>query len=326
MLCIVSENTDPYFNLASEEYLLKKFTEELFLLYRNEPSIVVGKHQNTFSEINYRYVLENNIKVARRISGGGTVFHDLGNLNFSFITTGEPGFLIDYKKYLVPVVKALATLGLKAGISDRNHLFIKGKKITGTASHVYRNRVMHHGTLLFSSEMSDLAAALKSAPGNYTDKAVKSVRSRVTNIRDHLNRDMDVLEFRDIILSHILNYFENSKIYTYSKYDLKEIARLKLSKFARWEWNFGYSPKYHFEKEIVTKGGVLEINLNVAKGVIEDISVKGDFINLGEVKVIEDLITGTIHDPVAIRMKLSKIKVPEIILGVEMEDLVAGMF
>ncbi|MBN2697483.1 MAG: lipoate--protein ligase [Bacteroidales bacterium] len=326
MLCIVSENTDPYFNLASEEYLLKNFTEDLFLLYRNEPAIVVGKHQNTFSEINYRYVLENNIKVARRISGGGTVFHDLGNLNFSFITTGEPGFQVNYIKYLEPIVAALDTLGVKAVISERHDLFIKGKKITGTASHVHKNRVMHHGTLLFSSEIASLRKALKTDPGIYQDRAVKSIRSGITNIKAHLNRELDVLQFRDIILNHILCHFEGSRIYQYTEQDLKEIARLRLSRFITWEWNFGYSPKYQFRKEIATSGGILEINLNVEKGIIQEVRIMGEFIDLGDVKMIEERIAGTIHDPPAIRMKLSGINVPEIILGVDVEDLVAGMF
>ena len=326
MKCIISENTDPYFNLASEEYLLRIFSDDCFLLYRNEPSIVVGKHQNTFSEINYRYVLENGIKVVRRISGGGTVFHDLGNLNFSFITTGEPGQLVDYKKYLEPIVAALRTIGANADISERNDLFIKGKKITGTASHVHKNRVMHHGTLLFSSEMGDLSEALKGSPVNYSDKAVKSIRSKVTNIRDHLVDDIDVVQFRDVIMAYILDAFEDAEVYAYTKTDIKEISKLRLTKFVSWDWNFGYSPKYQFKKEIRTSVGDLEIQMNVEKGIIRQLSIQGEFSNIKDVESLEQELIGTIHDPVAIRMKLAGLDISEYIIGIEAEELIAGMF
>jgi lipoate-protein ligase A len=326
MLCIVSEHTDPYFNLASEEYLLRNFRDDLFLLYRNEPSIVVGKHQNTFAEINYRYVLEKNIRVARRISGGGTVFHDLGNLNFSFITSGEPGFLVDYPRYLTPIVDAMKTLGVEAKISERNDLYIKGKKITGTASHVHKNRVMHHGTLLFSSEISELKDAIYSRSGTYTDKAVKSIRSKVTNIKDHLREDLDLIEFRDIIMQHMLKSYPGSRIYQYSEKDLKEIARLRITKFIRWEWNFGYSPRYHFRKRAATGAGNIEINMNVEKGIIKDIQIMGDFIALKDIVPIQELLSGTIHDPPALRMRLRDVNLSEYIQDLETEELVAAMF
>lgn len=326
MRCIISENTDPYFNIASEEYLLKNFNDDLFLLYRNEPSIVVGKHQNTLSEINYHYVLEKDLKVVRRISGGGTVFHDLGNLNFSFITTGEPGLLVDYKKYLKPIVEALKSLGLKATISERNDLFLKGKKITGTASHVHKSRVMHHGTLLFSSEMSDLSEALHNAPSNYSDKAVKSIRSKVTNIGDHLNNDMDVIQFRDILIGHILETFDDASLYEYSDTDLKEISKLRLNKFSKWNWNYGYSPKYHFRKENASPGGNLEVRMNVEKGVITKLRICGDIINVKDLGELEEMLTGTIHDPAMIRRMLSKVDVSDFIREIDNEDLIAAMF
>ncbi|MCK5693684.1 MAG: lipoate--protein ligase family protein, partial [Bacteroidales bacterium] len=185
MLCIISPYTNPYFNLAAEEYLLKSFQEDMFLLYRNRPSIVVGKHQNTLAEINLPFVQENEILVARRITGGGTVFHDLGNLNFAFFTSGKEGELVDYKRATTPIVEALKKMGLEVRLGKRNELLLKGLKISGTASHVFKQRVLHHGTLLFSSEMGKLSAALKSDKERFTDRAVKSVRSRVTNISDH---------------------------------------------------------------------------------------------------------------------------------------------
>ena len=206
MLCINSPSTNPYFNLASEEYLLKCLQEDVFLLYRNAPSIVVGKHQNTLAEINLPFVQEQDILVARRISGGGTVFHDLGNLNFAFFTTGKESDLVNYKRATLPVIEALAEMGLDVKLGERNELLLKKLKISGTASHVWKKRVLHHGTLLFSSEMKNLKAALKTVKERFTDRAVRSVPARVTNIRDHLKEEMDVEEFRERILavtSHI---------------------------------------------------------------------------------------------------------------------------
>ncbi|PKP15313.1 MAG: lipoate--protein ligase, partial [Bacteroidetes bacterium HGW-Bacteroidetes-22] len=200
MLCIKDSNTDPYFNLAADEYVMKNFKEDCFMLWRNEPSIIVGKHQNTLAEINVDYVKENSIKVVRRITGGGAVFHDLGNLNFTFIRNSEEGAQVDFRKFTQPIIDVLQKIGINAVFEGRNDLTIDGKKFSGNAEHVWKKRTLHHGTLLFSAVITDLSAALKVNPLKFNDKAVKSVRSRVTNISEHLKEKMDVLEFRDRIM------------------------------------------------------------------------------------------------------------------------------
>ncbi len=205
MRCIISENTDPCFNLASEEVLLKSRTEDYFLIYRNRPSIVVGKHQNTLAEINLPYVDEKGIVVVRRISGGGTVFHDMGNLNFAFITSGREGELVNYKQHTLPIIGAMKKLGLDVALGKRNELLLGTKKISGTASHVFKNRVLHHGTLLFSSEMKDLSKALKVKAGIFEDRAVKSVRSEVTNISEHLSEPMEINDFQKLLFESVMD-------------------------------------------------------------------------------------------------------------------------
>jgi lipoate-protein ligase A len=326
MLCIISPYTNPYFNLAAEEYLLKSFQEDLFLLYRNRPSIVVGKHQNTMAEINLPFVQENEILVARRISGGGTVFHDLGNLNFAFFTSGKEGELVDYKRATTPIVDALKKMGLEVRLGKRNELLLKGLKISGTASHVFKQRVLHHGTLLFSSEMGKLSAALKSDKERFTDRAVKSVRSRVTNISDHLKESVDVEMFQERILAHMLQNFKDARPYQLGRTDIVEIKALRDSKYSTWEWNFGYSPKYQFCRSISFKGGSLDLHMNVVKGVIKELKIVGDFTSLRDIVLLEILLVGTIHDPETIRNKLSGVDVSNYIRGLENEELLMGMF
>ena len=181
MLCIHDKHTDPFFNLAAEEYVLKNFTEDCFMLWRNGPSIIVGKHQNTLAEINLDWVRANNIKVVRRLSGGGAVFHDLGNLNFTFIVSGEDGNLVDFRKFTKPILEVLQKLGVEAKFEGRNDLTIKGMKFSGNAEHVHKNRTLHHGTLLFSSVMADLSQALKVNPLKFTRPSNRCARGSPTS-------------------------------------------------------------------------------------------------------------------------------------------------
>jgi len=326
MLCIISPYTNPYFNLASEEYLLKSFQEDVLLLYRNTPSIVVGKHQNTLAEINLSFVQENDILVARRISGGGTVFHDLGNLNFAFFTSGKEGELVDYKRATRPIIEALKEMGLEVRLGKRNELLLKRLKISGTASHVFKQRVLHHGTLLFSSEMKNLSAALKTAKDRFTDRAVKSVRSRVTNIRDHLTEPVDVEVFQQKILDHMLQSSEDTEDYKYRDADIKEITALRDAKFSTWEWNFGYSPKYQFCKSITFASGQLDLHMNVEKGIIRELKMVGDFSSQKDIALLEQILIGCIHDPETLRNKLSETNVSEYISGLENEKFLMGLF
>ncbi|MEN8229930.1 MAG: lipoate--protein ligase [Bacteroidota bacterium] len=326
MQCIQSDNIDPYFNLASEEYLLKCFKEDVFLLYRNTPSIVVGKHQNTLAEINLSFVREKEIIVARRISGGGTVFHDLGNLNFAIISSGREGELVNYRKFTLPIVKAMGEMGLDVKLGERNELLLGDLKISGTASHVFKQRVLHHGTLLYSSVMGDLSAALKVQSAQFTDRAVKSIRSKVTNIQDHLVDKMDIADFQNRIYGHILNTMDVATRYKYTDHDLKEIGKLRDSKFSTWEWNFGYSPKYQFNKNLKFKSGNINLHMNVEKGIIREVNIEGDFMTEKNIHTLEDLLVGTIHDPETLRMRLSGIQVADYISGLENEELLSGMF
>jgi len=327
MLCIKNDNTNPYFNLAAEEYVLRNFKENCFMLWRNGPSIIVGKHQNTLAEINIDYVKEKNIDVVRRLSGGGAVFHDLGNLNFTFIKNVEKdGTLVDFKKYVEPVLEVLHHLGVNAKFEGRNDIMIDGKKISGNAEHVFKRRVLHHGTLLFSSKMTDLSNALKVNPLKYQDKGVKSVRSRVTNISDHLPREMSVKEFHDEIMTFMMNSDLNTRLYDYTEEDTEAINKLVKEKYLTWDWNFGYSPKYNFEKMIKTSGGHVEIQMNIEKGIIQNIKIFGDFFNELDIQDIETKLKGVKHEEMSIRDTLDQIPFEKYFHNIKIDELIPAMF
>lgn len=274
MLCIRNEHTDPYFNLAAEEYLFRHFTSAgCCMLYRNAPSVIVGKHQNTLAEINRKYVRDLGIRVARRLTGGGTVFHDQGNLNFCIIQNGEEGRLVDFRKYTEPVLHALKTLGLQANLGSRNEILMHGLKISGNAEHVYRNRVMHHGTLLFSSDLRAMAEALRTNPSKYNDKAVKSVRSQVINISGHLPGPMNMEEFTTHILNTFLSLYQGACLYEFTTEDSERISDLAETKYSTWEWIYGYSPSYLMKNKFLLRDETIRVEMSVSRGVIHEMTL-----------------------------------------------------
>jgi len=327
MLIIRRHATDPYINLATEEYVLKNFTESSFMLWRNEPAIIVGKHQNTLAEINIDYVKEKNIPVVRRLSGGGAVFHDLGNLNFTFINIGQEEQFIDFRKYTEPILEVLLKLDINAKFEGRNDLTIDGKKFSGNAEHVWKNRVLHHGTLLFSAKMTDLSQALNVDPLKFQDKSVKSVRSRVTNISEHLKKPMDVLQFSDLLENHIVEKNPEAHFYDLSKNDHSKITELAREKYGTWEWNFGYSPKYNFKKILRTeKSGTIEFDLDVQNGIIVQIKIYGDFFGKHDIEEIEYSLKGIPHRENEIMEVLKSFPIGNYITNLSTKEFILGLF
>ncbi len=327
MLCVYNPSTDPYFNLAAEEYFLRERKEDLFMLWRNEPSVIIGKHQNGLAEINMDFVRKNGVKVVRRLSGGGTVFHDLGNLNFTFVSTGQSNQLVDFRKYTLPILEVLRDkLGIDALFEGRNDLTIKGMKFSGNAEHVFKDRVLHHGTLLFSSVMTDLSAALNVDPAKFQDKAVKSVRSRVTNISEHLTKPISIIEFTQMIMAHIIENNDSIEVYELTKSDSARITDLRDSRYATWEWNFGYSPRYTLQKKVKTSGGMIEFDLDVDKGKIRDLQIFGDYFNTLDVSDVVEALKGVNHEEASIVYALVNIDIGLYFTGVTKEEFVAGLF
>jgi lipoate---protein ligase len=269
----LSESHDPYFNLATEEFFLKNSANDIFMIYTNEPAIIAGKHQNILAEMNSSFTFRNSIKIARRLSGGGTVYHDLDNINFSFIRTVIGTDMINYRKFATPVLVSLHQLGLNVQFSDRNDMIINDMKISGSAMHVYKNRVLAHGTILFNSNLEKLSGSLKSNAYKYTDKSIKSVRSKITNIKNFLSEHNST----DLI-NHLFNtiQIDNSENYLIHLNDNDKIiiSKLVADKYFLYDWIYGYSPKYQFETSIDINGTTTLILLSVEKGIIKDVDIQ----------------------------------------------------
>jgi lipoate-protein ligase A len=326
MLCIYHRSVDPYFNIATDEYIFKHIRQDCFMLWQNDNAIIVGKHQNTLAEINIDYVKEQDIKVVRRLSGGGAVYHDMGNLNYSFTKTGENSEMVDFKKYTLPILQVLQSLGVDAKFEGRNDLTIGGKKFSGNAEHVFKNKVLHHGTLLFTSEMKNVSGALRINPLKYSDKAVKSVPKRVTNISEHLKTPITLEEFSRKIMDHIIFTHEDCQLYEFTETDLTAIQKMRDEKYATWEWNYGRSPEYSFRKGIRTEGGTLEMNLDVEEGVIRKAKIYGDFFNEKDISDIEKVLENTPHEEKKIKKVLSDYPISNYFHNMTMDDLLSAMF
>ncbi len=328
MLCIFDKTTNPYYNLACEEYLLKNFEEPIFRLWRNEPSVIVGCNQNTLAEINHAFVRENNIPVVRRLSGGGAVFHDLGNINYSFFMNKISNVNTNdiFRRFTRPIINALKTLEVNAALEGRNDLTVDGKKISGNAVHIDRSRILHHGTLLFSASIANLSGALQSRPEKFIDKAVKSTRSRVSNISEHLKKSMLIEEFIIYLQQHILTALDEFTYYDYTPKDIEAIQYLTDTKYATDEWNYGKSPVYTFSKVKRTEGGIVEIYLNVERGMIVDLKILGDFFGAHDIAFLEETLKGCEHQYKAIINRLCDVNLNDFISNVSKEDFIDIFF
>lgn len=326
MLCIHHHSTDPYFNLAVDEYIFKQIDEDCFMLWRNDNAIIVGKHQNTLAEINLDYVQEKGIRVVRRMTGGGAVYHDLGNLNFTFTKNDDAAGKVDFHRYTLPIIDVLNDLGVNATFQGRNDLVINGRKFSGNAEYILKNKVLHHGTILFSSHMPDISGALKVNPLKFKDKAVKSVPKRVTNVMDHLKEPITLEEFTQRVMTHITNTHANCRPYTLSETDIKAIEQIRDDKYSQWEWNFGHSPDYNFQQGVRSQGGTLEMHLDVHKGVIENCRIFGDFFTTGDISDIEQALVGLRHDKSVITDRLKAFDIERYFHNISREDLLAAMF
>ncbi|MCQ2545633.1 MAG: lipoate--protein ligase [Clostridia bacterium] len=323
MLLITHNNTDPYFNLASEEYFLRNYDEEIIYLWRNDNAVIVGKHQNTIEEVNQQYVEDHGIKVVRRLTGGGAVFHDINNINYSVILRYEADLFSNYAFFTKPICEYLNTLGVSAELNGRNDITIDGLKFSGNAQAVAGNRIMHHGTLLFCSNTSDIEGALNPSKLKIESKGVKSVKSRVTNISSHLKSEMSIEDFMNGLYDFFRETVPEIKPYTLTEKDIAAIEKLADEKYSTWDWNYGYSPKYSCSNQKKYEFGLVDVRLNVASGVIKNIRIFGDYFAIRDIADIEEALEGCPHEPAAIRRVLESFNIDEYISHMSVDELVS---
>jgi len=325
MKLIITDETRPGFNLATEEYLLKHTNDDIFFLWRNAPSVIIGKNQNAYSEIDIDYVKNNNITVIRRLTGGGAVFHDLGNICFTFIANVTDSEDVSFQRFTAPIADFLKTLGIDAMFAGRNDIEIDGQKISGNAQTKYQNRFMHHGTLLFSSSMTDMSKALTVNPLKIQSKGIKSVRARVTNISTHLKEQMSVTEFMAKLFNFTADNTDGT-VYKFTENDLNSIQKLYDEKYNTWDWNFGENPDYTFKKTAKFDGGLIEVDMNIAGEKIEKISVCGDFFAFGEMKELEDMLIGADHNEKAIISILKTVDLKNYLGAITEKEFLSMLF
>jgi lipoate-protein ligase A len=275
MFCISLQSHDPYFNLAAEEYLLRNKKEEYLILGINDSSVIIGKHQSMHREINTRFITESKIPAIRRISGGGTVYHDLGNLNFSFIRECEPGRQVDFRRYTQPVIEFLSTQGVEVKFEGKNDLKINGLKISGNAEHVYRNRVIHHGTLLFNASLELMKNSLRKDTSGYKTRAVESNPSSVTNLKPFLPAIKDVFDLRKVMMNYFMRTIPGLVSSEITERDHCEISLLADSKYRSWEWNWAYGPEYKVVKQFNYHGKRVLCRMTVKDGLIHECMFEG---------------------------------------------------
>lgn len=327
MFYFISSSQNPAFNLATEEYLLKNYNENFFFLYRNSLALIVGKHQNTLAEINLDKTHEEKIPVIRRLSGGGTVFHDAGNLNYCFITKGEKGKLVDFQQYSLPIIQTLQKLNVNAKFEGKSDLTIEGKKFSGNASHVFKDKILQHGTMLFSSDLNRLNQLLKVNPLKFKDRGIRSIRSRVTNISDYLSTPLSIETFANLIIEEIKLKHPKAIKFEMSKNDIEKIEHLMQEKYNNWAWNYGYSPNYSFEKLTNLQGGlILDVHMNVEKGIIRNLEISGNCINTTKISEFKNIIHGEYHDKTIIKQRLNNYNINLYFSKITLEQLLSSFF
>ncbi len=313
MKYIVNHSNNPAYNVALEAYAFRELMDEdeLFILWINEPAIIIGKHQNAIQEINTEYTEQHGIHVARRLSGGGAVYHDLNNLNYTIISNKSDEGAFDFKTFSQPVIETLADLGVDAEFSGRNDIEIDGKKICGNAQAYYKGRMMHHGCLLFDVDMSVLGDALKVSKDKIESKGVKSVRARVTNILKELPEKITVDDFSDNLFQKMQDSYPDMTEYQLSPDELRKIEQSANEQFGTWDWTYGKAPEYTISRDVRYPAGKITTYANVENSIIKSIKIYGDFFGIRDVDDIEMLLIGEPYDYNAILEKLATIDISQ---------------
>lgn len=327
MKFLKNPSTNPYFNLALDEYAMKHIQcdEDFFFLWQNAPSVIIGKNQNAAEEVNQKFIDENGIKVARRVSGGGAVYHDLNNLNFTFIINVDDPGKANYKKFVQPVIDALASMGVNAEASGRNDILIDGMKISGNAQRMANGKLMHHGTLMFDVDVDNLQNSLNVDPTKIQSKGMKSVRSRVTNIKNHLPEGTTLQEFWDKLHYFLSNEGKDEEIILTPE-DIARVEYEAINKFGTWDWIYGTSPEFNLKNAKRFTGGKVEVVCNVEEGKIQNIRFFGDYLFVKDVSDIEERLVGVRFKRSDVEVILNEFDVSHYFGSITREELLEVIF
>lgn len=322
MLYYKSNNYDPHYNLALEEYLFEKAGEndELFMLWRNRPAVIIGRNQNAAEEVNADYIAENSIDVVRRMTGGGAVYHDFGNINFTFISGTSKVEAFDFSMFLNPLIRVCSQMGIRAEFTGRNDVTINGKKISGNSQHIRNTKLLHHGCILLDADLYAAENALNVDADKFRSKSIKSVKSRITNINAEAKTPASIMQFMDMLKKEVESERrETLQTLTLSKCDLANIEHLKENKYNSWSWNYGSSPQYNKRVRRRFDAGSVTAEMLVDKGVLLSIKFYGDFFSEYDISEFENQLTGTRADDIA--RKIKEIYTEKYIRGVSGDEL-----
>lgn len=307
MYLIRNNSIDPRYNLALEEYLFRNFDLPggCLMLWQNQPSVIIGRYQNTHEEVNHDFAARNGVEIVRRITGGGAVYHDLGNINFSFIDMAASP-TIDFAAYNRKIIAALSEMGVKSELNGRNDIVIEGKKFSGNAQVIHKGKILHHGTILYDANLDNVQEALAVDSAKYESKGIKSLRSRVTNISDYLPQKVPVREFMNILLK-TLDERHNLREYALTNEDKACIFCLRDDKYATWKWNYGSVLPFNFQKTSHFPWGKVDVRLKIEEGIISNVKVYGDFFGIEDIVGLEKILCSTQYDARVVKRTLATI-------------------
>lgn len=327
MRYLINKSTDPYFNLALDEYAMTNIdvNEDFFFIWQNAPSVIIGKNQNASEEVNQRFLDENGVNLARRVSGGGAVYHDFGNINYTFIIPVDDPATVDFKKYTQPIVDALASMGVHAEATGRNDVTIDGKKISGTAQRMANGKLMFHGTLMYEVDSEALSNALNVDPDKIVSKGFKSVKSRVTNIKEHLPEGSTFEEFFDKLQYFLSNEGKDEEIVLTDE-DIAKVQKAADERFSTWEWIYGKSPEFNLKNKKRFPGGKVEVLMDVDEGLIKSVRFMGDYLGLKDVLVVEEALLGVRFNRQDVEEVLNEIPLTEYFGKITKDEILELIF